>query len=283
MNTHINNNKMKTRIFYMTIAMIAIVSCSKQKDDDLDPMLEFVTITDANFEEFLISESIDSDGIVNQQMLKSDAEKVTKLSLYDANIDSLDGIEAFVNLKRLEADANNLTTLDLSKNVLLDTISLTSNRLTEVEGLDKAKNLTWLSLSWNYFTEFTLDNDNVKNFLIDHNDLISLEIANAPKLESAVLNLNQITDLDLRNSPLLKVLVFSANKVKTINLNNNPNLEYIYCSSNLLTQFDISNLSNLIDVRVDRNPTLTCIKIANGQEIPNLKLSSYQAANVDCN
>ena len=267
----------------MAIAMMAIVSCAKQNDDDLDPMLEFVTITDANFEELLISEDIDSDGIINQQMLKSDAEKVTKLSLNGANINSLEGIEAFVNLKRLEADANNLTTLDVSNNVLLDTISLTSNRLIEIEGLEKAQNLTWLSLSWNYFTEFTLDNNNVKNFLMDHNDLTSLEIANAPKLESAVLNLNQIADLDLSNSPLLKVLVFSANKLQTINLANNLNLEYIYGSSNLLTQFDISNLPNLIDVRVDRNPTLTCIKIANGQEIPNLKLSTYQTANVDCN
>jgi len=66
-------------------------------------------------------------------------------------------------------------------------------------------------------------------------------------------------------------------------LNNNINLEYSYGSSNLLTQFDINNLPNLIDVRVDRNPTLTCIKIANGQDIPNLKLSTYQTANVDCN
>jgi hypothetical protein len=243
----------------------------------------FLNIPDENFEAILIEKDIDSDGIVNQQMLKSDAEKVTKLSLNGANINTLEGIEAFVNLKRLEADANNLTALDVSNNVLLDTISLTSNRLTKIEGFEKAKNLNWLSLSWNYFTEFTLDNDNVKNFLIDHNDLTSLEIANAPKLESAVLNLNQIADLDLSNSPLLKVLVFSANKVQTINLENNVNLEYIYGSSNLLTQFDISNLPNLIDVRVDRNPTLTCIKIANGQQVPNLKLSTYQTANVDCN
>ena len=66
-------------------------------------------------------------------------------------------------------------------------------------------------------------------------------------------------------------------------MNNNINLEYIYGSSNLLTQFDISNLPNLIDVRVDRNPTITCSKIANGQDISNLKLSTYQTANVDCN
>ena len=268
---------------YCIIVLLGIaVSCSSESNI-LEVPDNYLNIPDENFEAILIEKGIDSDGIVNQQMLKSDAEKVTKLSLNGANINTLDGIEAFVNLKRLKADANNLTTLNLSNNVLLDTISLSSNRLTKVEGLEKAKNLAWLSLSWNYFTEFTLDNDNVKNFLIDHNELTSLEIANAPKLESAVLNLNQITDLYFSHSPLLKVLVFSANKVKTINLNNNVNLEYIYCSSNLLTEFDISNLSNLIDVRVDRNPTLTCIKIANGQEIPNLKLSTYQTANEDCN
>tara|TARA_R110002126_G_scaffold124451_1_gene266419 strand:+ start:32902 stop:33741 length:840 start_codon:yes stop_codon:yes gene_type:complete len=273
----------KSLIHFCIIILLGItVSCSSD-NNNLEVPNNYLNIPDENFEAILIEKGIDSDGIINQQMLKSDAEKVIKLSLNGANINSLEGIEAFVNLKRLEADANNLTTLDVSNNVLLDTISLTSNRLMEIEGLEKAQNLTWLSLSWNYFTEFTLDNDNVKNFLIDHNDLTSLEIAHAPKLESAVLNLNQIADLDLSNSPLLKVLVFSANKVQTINLDNNVNLEYIYGSSNLLTQFDISNLPNLIDVRVDRNPTLTCIKIANGQEIPNLKLSTYQAANVDCN
>ncbi len=273
----------KSLIYCCIIILLGItVSCSSD-GNILEEPNNYLNIPDENFEAILIEKGIDSDGIVNQQMLKSDAEKVTKLSLNGANINTLEGIEAFVNLKGLEADSNNLTTLDVSNNVLLDTISLTSNRLIGIEGLEKAQNLTWLSLSWNYFTEFTLDNDNVKNFLIDHNELTSLVIANAPKLESAVLNLNQITDLDFSHSPLLKVLVFSANKVQTINLENNVNLEYIYGSSNLLTQFDISNLPNLIDVRVDRNPTLTCIKIANGQQVPNLKLSTYQTANVDCN
>ena len=118
---------------------------------------------------------------------------------------------------------------------------------------------------------------------MDHNDLVSLEIKNAPKLESAILNINEIQSLDFSNTPLLKVLNFSANKVKTIDFSNNLNLEYIWCSSNLFTEFDISKLPNLIDVRVDRNPTLNCIKIATGQQIPTLKLSDYQQTNINCN
>ena len=95
--------------------------------------------------------------------------------------------------------------------------------------------------------------------------------------------MNKITSLDFSNSPLLKVLIFSANKVETIDFSNNLNLEYIWCSSNLFTDFDLSMLPKLIDVRVDRNPTLTCIKVAQGQHIPTLKLSSYQQVNVNCN
>ena len=274
------------RIHYyaiLAIAGLSIVSCSKDNDDEIPvPGLEYVIIPDAKFEEILVSEGYDSDGIVNQKILKSDAENVEKLSLYNSGINTLTGIEAFVNLKRLYADANNLQTIDVSKNVLLDTISLTSNNLTKIEGLSKAENLIWLSLSWNLFTEFTLENSSVKNFLMDHNELINLDVSMAPKLESAVLNLNKIPSLDFSNSPLLKVLNFSANKVKTINFENNLNLEYIYCSSNLLSDFDLSMLPNLIDVRVDRNPTLTCIKVAAGQNIPTLKLSTYQQANVNC-
>ena len=275
------------RIHYYTILAIAglsLIACSKDIDNE-SPVLgdKYVYIPDANFEKELVMQGHDSDGTLNQKILRSDAEKVEKLSLYNSGINSLTGMEAFVNLKRLYADANNLQTINVSKNVLLDTISLTSNNLTKIEGVSTAKKLTWLSLSWNLFTEFTLDNENVKNFLMDHNDLVSLEVVNAPKLESAVLNLNKIPSLDFSNSPLLKVLIFSANKVETINLDNNVNLEYIYCSSNLLTDFDVSKLPNLIDVRVDRNPTLTCIKIATGQNIPMLKLSTYQKASNNCN
>ncbi len=275
---------MKKNIFYAVLAMatLTITSCTKEKLVD-DTIIDYVEIPDPKFETELINLGIDSDGIINQKILKSDAEAVEKLSLYSSGINTLAGIEGFVNLKRLDAAANNLITVNLSKNVLLDTINLGFNDLTSVSGLSKAKNLEWLSLSGNLFTEFTLDNPNVKNLLMSHNLMVSFDASKAPKLESALLTLNKIESLDFSANPLLKVLVFSANRVKTINLDENLNLEYIYCSNNLLTDFDLSMLPNLIDVRLDRNPTLTCIKVAAGQNIPTLKLSTYQQANENCN
>lgn len=62
---------------------------------------QITLIPDANFEMFLIEENIDTDGIVNGQILTQDALTVTNLNIHSLNasytyIEDLTGIEAFV-------------------------------------------------------------------------------------------------------------------------------------------------------------------------------------------
>lgn len=279
---------MKKRILSIIILIITIgifISCSNNESEEVIESV-YITIPDNNFEEKLIEFGIDTDGIVNQKVLKTDVENVERLELYTTStnvISSLEGIEAFVNLKRIYAPGNEITSIDLSKNILLDTIHLGFNNLTSVTGLDDAKDLKWLSLSGNLFTEFTIENPSVKNILMSHNELVSFNASKCPNLNSVLLNLNKIESLDFTTNPLLETLIFSANRVETINLENNVNLKYVYCSSNLFSNFDVSMLNNLIDLRIDRNPDLSCIKIATNQYIPTLSLSSYQKTNVNCN
>lgn len=276
--------KMKNTVLFIAFAIFAFASCSKDTEIEIPvPVNDFVEIPDIEFEKELIRVGIDSDGEINQKLLKTDAEKVTKLSLYRTDINTLKGIEAFVNLKNLNAEANKLTSIDLSNNVLLDTIHLGFNNLTTIKGLNNALNLKWLSLSGNLFTEFTIENPSIESILMSHNELTSFNANQCPKLTGVLLHINKLEALDFSNNPLLETLIFSDNKVKTIDLDNNVNLEYIYCSSNLFTRFDVSKLNKLVDLRVDRNPTLTCIKIAEDQEILTLSLSDYQETNINCN
>ncbi len=276
--------KLQLTIKVLLLTSILFVSCSKDTEIEIPlPGNEFVEIPDIEFEKELIRVGIDSDGEINQKLLKTDAEKVTKLSLYNTDINTLKGIEAFVNLKNLDAEANKLTSIDLSNNVLLDTIHLGFNNLTTIKGLNNALNLKWLSLSGNLFTEFTIENPSIESILMSHNELTSFNVNQCPKLTGVLLHINKLEALDFSNNPLLETLIFSDNKVKTIDLDNNVNLEYIYCSSNLFTSFDVSKLNKLVDLRVDRNPTLTCIKIAEDQEILTLSLSDYQETNINCN
>ncbi|NJB69920.1 hypothetical protein GGR42_000382 [Saonia flava] len=277
--------KINLLIKILILTPVLTISCTNSKFEDITEDI-YVSIPDTKFEEKLIELGIDSDGIINQKALKIDVSNVEYLNLNNTSsniITDLKGIEAFVNLKRLYASGNELTTIDLSNNILLDTINLSVNKLTSIKGLSNINNLKWLSLSYNYFTEFVIDNSSIENILMSDNYLVSFDASKAPKLGSALLSLNKIEYLDFSKNTLLKTLVFSANKVKTINLDNNLNLKYIYCSSNLLEAFDVSKLNKLIDLRIDRNPDLSCIKIATSQNIPILKLSPYQQTNVNCN
>lgn len=300
------NNKLKTSLILL-FQFLLIASCSQ--DDEPQPIdIDYISIPDAQFEARLVDLGIDTDGQINQQILKTDAESVDALVLtanvrYD-EITDLTGIEGFTNLKSLYAMANALTEIDLSHNTSLDTLSLPGNNITSIDlsknteltwldlsandvssisGLSQASQLKTLRLSFNSLTEFSLENESVESLFISHNALQSIDPSGAPNLRSALLSTNQLSSLDLASNTLLETLVFSHNLVSTVNLEHNTNLQYLYCSSNRLTQLDVSHLPNLDFLVVDRNPDLSCIKVGGGQSVPSVTKSEYQELNELCN
>ena len=91
-------------------------------------------VPDNNFEQALIDQGIDSDGEINQQILKSDAEAVTiHLAISARNIADLTGIEAFINITELYCSHNQLTSLDLSQNIDLRELDCFNNQLTSLD------------------------------------------------------------------------------------------------------------------------------------------------------
>lgn len=292
----------------LIVAVGLLVSCSSA-DESPEPISDLqLAIPDAQFETKLINLGIDSDGEINQRILKVDAEKVFSLNLYSQNandkISDLSGIEGFVNLKNLYAGRNNLASIDLSANTLLDSLSLEanllstidvsnntnllwldlkSNDITSVTGLSEATQLRWLALSFNLLEEFSIHNESLVNLLISDNLLTSFDVSGAVNLESILIKTNQLPAMDLSSNTKLQVLVSSDNKLETLDLSNNINLRYLWSSSNLYSSLDVSPLENLIDLRVTRNPNLLCIKIMSGQDIPTVQISDYQELNANCN
>lgn len=90
-------------------------------------LAQITAIPDANFEQFLIDLGIDSDGVVNGQVLTSDVENVTDLDIsFQDLIQDITGIEAFLSLENLDVSMTPLSgVLDLSANINL--ISLIAN------------------------------------------------------------------------------------------------------------------------------------------------------------
>ncbi|MDT0551613.1 hypothetical protein [Urechidicola vernalis] len=297
--------KLKLNTSILIIFFLALYSCS---NDDLEPTNDlYIHIPDNNFEGKLIEQGIDTDGLINEKMLRKDAEKATYLDLNVATeferIDDLSGIEGFVNLKFLSSANQNIESVDLSKNVSLDTlyllgnsissidlshnrnlifIDIQSNNLNSIDGLANLDYLKDLDLSWNNFEEFSIHNESLEILHFSHNNLVSLDTDGAINLEHIFMPSNQLESVDFSTNSSLETLLISGNNIENIGLENNVKLTHLYITSNSLTYLDVSNNMMLEDLRVFDNPELSCIKIGTVQNIPMVSKSDSHELNSDC-
>ncbi|TDO83715.1 putative secreted protein (Por secretion system target) [Flavobacterium chryseum] len=126
--------------------------------------IAFVSIPDQNFEQKLIDLGIDTDGL-NGRITTANITAVTVLDLSDSIISNLSGIENFTSLTYLDVSKNQLTTLDVSKNLLLETLNASSNQLTTLD-LSKNTKLTIVYVANNPLVSLNLRNGNNKNFIL---------------------------------------------------------------------------------------------------------------------
>jgi hypothetical protein len=89
---------------------------------------QITLIPDQNFEQDLINQNIDSDGVVNGQVLTSDIENLNNLTLFNF-LNDITGLQDFSQLKNLEIHTLYLPyesdqILDLTSNVMLEKLTM---------------------------------------------------------------------------------------------------------------------------------------------------------------
>lgn len=199
-------------------------------------------ILDPNFEQYLIDESIDSDGVINGQVLKVDIENVTQLLINDKNISDLTGIQDFKNLVALNARNNNLMQIDVSNNVLLENINLENNQLTTVD--------------------FS-NNVSLKDINVGDNQLTNLDVHLLENLENLQCYKNQLTSINLISNTKLLSFVANENQLKQVDIRVNTNLIWIDVDDNVLESLTIKNSNNtsIAQFSATGNSNLTCIEV----------------------
>ncbi len=190
---------------------------------------QFTNIPDPNFEQALIDREIDSDGIVNGQVLTSDIVNITTLEIVEEGISDLTGIENFVALETLNCAYNQLTELDLSQNLMLQQLETWYNFFLTSLNITNNGNLTYVDCSQNNLTELDLSG----------NPLLETLFCGNPEYD--IIQQNFLTNLNFSNNPSLNFLDASFNSTLTnININNSPELEYIYANYCALNSIDVS-------------------------------------------
>ncbi len=195
-----------------------------------------VTIPDTLFKNYLLN-----NPTINSN---SDTEiQVTEAISYNGGIDiiglgisDLTGIEMFTQINILQAQLNNISTADLSTNLLLTYISLQANNLTSLT-LGNNINLWKLYCHNNLLTNLNVSgNTNLELIRCFSNNIDSLDLSNNTLLYDIYSHHNSLIYLNLANNNYASYLTF--------NTNNNPNLNCIIVDDVPFMENNFSALMN---------------------------------------
>lgn len=194
-----------------TMALSLAISCNKE---DNGPIIEF---KDPLVLQAFVESSHDKNG--DGRISQKEADEVTEINFPNLGIRSFDELAYFPNVKRIFLNGNQLTSLDVSNNMLLEILKCSKNQL------------TMLDVSNNMF---------LKNLECDYNQLTTLDVSNNMFLENFSCLNNQLTTLNVSNNVALYKLQISDNQLTSIDLSNNTELDVFYCARNKFTVLDLS-------------------------------------------
>ena len=182
------------------------------------PYEGFVYIPDENFVNALIEEGVDLNG--DGKIGFSEAESIHVLEIRDYNIDSLSGIEAFINLDTIKCTLNSLKSLNPSGSPDLLQLECGNNLIQD------------LNIQWNTkLLELHCGNNELSNLAVTVNTL----------LKKLYCQSNDIQVLNIIKNLNLEELDSYGNSLSTISLTNNLDLRYLSCGNNQIENLDISN------------------------------------------
>lgn len=160
------------------------------------------------------------------------------------SIYSLEGIEAFKNLKKLICSGNEIRLLDLRNNALLETLEADGCSL-KVLTINENTELKWMSCK--------------------NNALRELDLSNNPNLAFLNVSNNELNIISLNNNPILTKFYCANNGLVSIMASNNVELKVIDCSNNELNSLDLSNTA--VDSIMCQNNKLTFLDLRNEKTI----------------
>jgi Secretion system C-terminal sorting domain len=256
---------------------------------------QIVNIPDANFKNALVNEIVadfDGDGVFDGDVDTNndgeiqvvEAEDVLGLNVPNYDIESLVGIESFINLSFLRCVNNLLNELDVSTLIHLEKLFCYFNNINDIN-VNGLTQLTFLWVAWNQLESIDISSlQNLEKINCGYNQLNALDVSGLYNLESILAGNNNISSIDLSDNALLRSVELSDNLLTSINVNFLQNLEGLGVVNNFLTEIDVSNMSSLSGIYVgsnditeldcsttgafyihcENNPNLTSINVQNG-------------------
>jgi len=155
----------------------------------MDPSLQYIEIPDQHFEEYLIDKGYDSDGLLNGQMKRSDANEVDSIFLHSSSIasapeydviKSVKGIEHFEKLRVFYSTNELIEKIDFSHNKKLQYVFIMDyhGSVGGGPGRDKYRALKHINLG---------KNPNLKEVVLSSTLLTELDVSGLSSLDKLTI------------------------------------------------------------------------------------------------
>lgn len=248
----------------------------------------------------------DEKGFVNVALNQTQISQVVSLGLnYASDVDNLDGLEYFTNLRDLVTYKMGLTALDVSKLTELRTLVCSDNpdlghldvsantKLQELQcsntglsELDVTKNteLVTLICVYNDIAELDLSqNLKLKELDISVNDVISsIDNIASTELTSLVMEgCSNITELDVSRYTQLEHLNCYDTSISFLDVSQNTKLETLHCGGTQISELNLENNLALCELGCSRLENLTEIDISKNTALTRLFLSAAKITKLD--
>lgn len=262
---------------------------------------QIITFTDTNFKSKLLASNSSNgiaknsfgNGIVVDTSGDNEIQVTEALNVYELLLSSpatsttndvinLDGIQNFVNLKKLNCFGNSISALNLQGLTNLEYINAAQNDI-ETININGLIALQELSIYNNLLTSINIDNlTNLTKISIHDNQLNSLAFNNNSSLQDLFCYNNLISSLDFSLTPSIKNISCDNNLLTTINLGTINQINQLSCSNNLLTSLNISNLSIMNFLNFSSNQ-ISSITFPNTNAIFHLDVSNNPISTLNLN
>ena len=223
---------------------------------------ESVEINSTNFQDTDFRNYVKKFDINNDDELSlEERNKVTTIELPDDDLycPTMKGIEYFPELVTLKCPDAHVRSLDVSKNLKLETLWCYWNNL---EQLDVSKNKA------------------LKDLRCGYNKLTTLNVSQTEALECLSTNdmRSKLNSLDVSYNKALKHLECMKNGLTSLDVSSNEALERLVCDGNPLTELDVSKNDKLTSLDC-RKCGLTSLKF--GSAVSSMECDENQLTELD--
>ncbi|MDI1316419.1 T9SS type A sorting domain-containing protein [Flavobacterium sp.] len=252
---------------------------------------QIINFPDANFKAKLLAASpmntiasnggldfIKIDSNNDNEIDVNEALQIITLNVSIANISNIAGIEYFVNLRSLNCNQNQISTIEIGNLIRLKSLLCNLNLLTSLN-LTGLTQLITLECAENTLTQINFANaTNIQFLSCKFNFLTALEINNLLNLQTLQCDYNQLTTLNVSALTQLTTLNCPSNQFTVLDFSALVNLTALNCASNQLTALDVNNLNHLITLNFADNQ-ITSIELTNLTNLSILNCESNQISN----